>query len=248
MSDVLLETKNLSASYPGKPPALEAVTFQGRAGEAIGVLGPNGSGKTTLLKAVLGQLERSGTVSAPSEIAYVPQSDHTQLDFPVSAFDVALMGAYQRTPWYRRTSRVDRQLAKDALGRVGLSGEADSQFGELSGGQRQRALIARALVQDAQLLLLDEPFAAVDVASERKIMEILNELRGEQRCTLITTHDIEQTLRWDRVLCLNSQQIAFGPPKETLTESVLADTYGSEIVTLAGGTKAIAVQHHDHHH
>jgi manganese/iron transport system ATP-binding protein/manganese/zinc/iron transport system ATP- binding protein len=223
------------------------VTFAAGAGQAIAVLGPNGGGKTTLFRALLGELASvTGSVSHDGTPAYVPQTERSRLDFPVSALDVALMGAYARTPWYRRIAAADRELARHALARVGLGDRASARFGELSGGQRQRVLVARALVQDARLLLLDEPFAGVDRASEEAIMGILDELRGEGRVLLVATHDVEQARRWDRVLCLRGEQIAYGPPATTLTTDVLEATYGAEIVVLEGGERAVAVQHHAH--
>jgi manganese/iron transport system ATP-binding protein/manganese/zinc/iron transport system ATP- binding protein len=188
----------------------------------------------------------SGVVVAPERCGVVPQTERSRLDFPVSALDVALMGAYARTPWYRRIAAADRELARRALARVGLGDRAGARFGELSGGQRQRVLVARALVQDARLLLLDEPFAGVDRASEEAIMGILDELRGEGRVLLVATHDVEQARRWDRVLCLRGEQIAYGPPATTLRTDVLEATYGAEIVVLEGGERAVAVQHHAH--
>ena len=158
------------------------------------------------------------------------------------------MGAYARTPWYRRIAGSDRALARDALERVGLADRADTRFGALSGGQRQRVLIARGLVQDAAVLLLDEPFAGVDRTSEDAIMGILDGLRAEGRVLLIATHDVDQARRWDRVLCLAGTQIAYGPPPQTLTNEVLEATYGEEIVLLDCGHRAVAIQHHSHSH
>ena len=156
------------------------------------------------------------------------------------------MGAYARTSWYRRITAADRALARAALERVGLAEHARKRFGALSGGQRQRVLIARALVQDAGILLLDEPFAGVDQTSEEAIMGILDDLRAEGRILLIATHDVDQARRWDRVLCLRGEQIAYGPPADTLTNAVLETTYGAEIVLLDCGHRAVAVQHHSH--
>jgi manganese/iron transport system ATP-binding protein/manganese/zinc/iron transport system ATP- binding protein len=242
-----LQVRGLTASYGAGPPALRDVTFAAARGQAIAVLGPNGGGKTTLFRALLGELPAvAGTVSYERAPAYVPQTERSRLDFPVSALDVALMGAYARTPWYRRIRAMDRRLARNALGRVGLGDRAGERFGELSGGQRQRVLVARALVQDAPLLLLDEPFAGVDRASEEALMGILDELRGEGRVLLVATHDIEQARRWDRVLCLRGEQVAYGPPATTLTTEVLEATYGGEIVVLDSGDRAVAVQHHAH--
>ncbi|HUR85399.1 MAG TPA: metal ABC transporter ATP-binding protein [Solirubrobacteraceae bacterium] len=242
-----LQVVDLQASYGPGEPALRAVTFSASPGQSVAVLGPNGGGKTTLFRALLGELPViTGSVRYDGAPAYAPQTERSRLDFPVSALDVALMGAYARTPWFRRITAADRRLAREALGRIGLADRAADRFGALSGGQRQRVLIARALVQDARLLLLDEPFAGVDHSSEEAIMGILDELRDEGRVLLIATHDIEQARRWDRVLCLRGEQIAYGAPASTLTTEVLEATYGSEIVVLDGGARAIAVQHHAH--
>ncbi len=244
-----VRVQGLSASYGAGAVALRDVTFTAAGGQAVAVLGPNGGGKTTLFRALLGELPAAeGSTSVQGTVAYVPQTERSRLDFPVSAFDVALMGAYARTSWFRRIAARDRSLARAALDRVGLADRAAVRFGALSGGQRQRVLIARALVQDAGVLLLDEPFAGVDRASEEAIMGILDELRAEGRVLLIATHDVEQARGWDRVLCLAGRQIAYGPPAETLTNAVLEATYGEEIVMLDCGHRAVAIQHHSHSH
>jgi ABC-type Mn2+/Zn2+ transport system ATPase subunit len=244
-----IEVTDLSAGYGNGAIALSDVSFSATAGQAVAVLGPNGGGKTTLFRALLGELSTAtGSFHVDGTPAYVPQTERSRLDFPVSALAVALMGAYGRTPWYRRIAARDRALARAALERVGLADRAGARFGDLSGGQRQRVLIARALVQDAGVLLLDEPFAGVDRTSEEAIMRILDELRGEGRVLLIATHDVEQARRWDRVLCLAGAQIAYGPPAETLTNAVLEGTYGEEIVMLDCGHRAVAIQHHSHSH
>jgi manganese/iron transport system ATP-binding protein/manganese/zinc/iron transport system ATP- binding protein len=158
------------------------------------------------------------------------------------------MGAYGRTPWYRRIAGADRAKARDALARVGLADRARERFGTLSRGQRQRVLIARALVQDAPVLLLDEPFAGVDAASAERITGILAALRDEGRALLVATHDIDQARGWDRVLSINRRQVAFGPPAEALSADALERCYGGEIVVLEDGRRAVAVGPHDHAH
>jgi manganese/iron transport system ATP-binding protein/manganese/zinc/iron transport system ATP- binding protein len=242
-----VQAAGLGGGYRPDALALEDVTFEARAGETVAVLAPNGGGKTTLFRALLGVLpHRSGECRVDGRLGYVPQSERSRLDFPVSALDVALMGAYARVPWYRRMPGRDRDLARAALGRVGLSEQAGSTFGELSGGQRQRVLIARALTQEADVLLLDEPFSGVDRTSAAHIERVFGELAGEGRTLLIATHDIEQARRTDAVLCLNRRQVAYGPPAATLTVETLKRTYGDEMILIAPGVQAIAVEHHEH--
>ena len=244
MSGLVVE--HLAAGYASGEDVLHEVDFEAPRSGSVGVLGPNGGGKTTLFRVLLGELPaRQGRVILGGSVASVPQGDHARLDFPVSALDVALMGAYGRTPWWRRLARSDRDVARAALQRVGLEDRASERYGALSGGQRRRVLIARALVQDAQVLVLDEPFAGVDRVSEERILQVLDELVGEGRTLLIATHDVEQARRWDRVLCLNGGQVAYGPPAETLTPDVLQRTYGPDLIVLGGDQQAIAVPHHD---
>ena len=248
---VLVECRELAAGYGG-PPVIHGVSFAAQAGETVVVLGPNGGGKTTLFRALLGEIEPAqGRAELRGRTAYVAQTDRTSLDFPVTAIDVALMGSLAHGRWWLPPRRADRRAAEAAIDRVGLAAERRARFGELSGGQRQRVLIARALVQDARILLLDEPLAGVDPASAEGIAALFDELSGDGRTLLVSSHDIESARRYQRVLCLNRRQVAYGPPAETLTRAVLEATYGSEIVVLDGSgepVRALAVQHHDHEH
>jgi ABC-type Mn2+/Zn2+ transport system ATPase subunit len=241
---VQLSAHDLAASYDGRV-VLSNVTFDVAEGERIGVLGPNGGGKSTLFRVLLGELRPlRGSFRRPPRLGFVPQTERSRLDYPVSALDVALMGTLSRVSWWRPVGRSERRAALNTLERVGLAALADEQFGELSGGQRQRVLVARALVQDAPALLLDEPFSGVDQTSADLLERLLADLAGEGRSLLVATHDLEQARRFDRVLCLNRRQIAFGPPEETLTRTVLEETYGGAIVALPGAAAAVLPPHH----
>jgi manganese/iron transport system ATP-binding protein/manganese/zinc/iron transport system ATP- binding protein len=244
-----VRTERLGGGYGTGVERLGDVTFSLAGGQIAAVLGPNGGGKTTLFRALLGELPvRHGLVELAGRPAYVPQTDRTRLDFPVSALDVALMGAYGRTRPWQRLSRADRAAARDALERVGLADRAAARFGSLSGGQRQRVLIARALLQDAPVLLLDEPLSGVDAVSAARIEQVFAGLRTEGRALLIATHDVEHARRWDAVLCLNRRQVAFGEPADVLAPEVLQATYGAELIVLADGGHAVAIDHHGHEH
>jgi len=242
-----LAVRGLSGGYAPGREAVRDVDFSALPGEIVGVLGPNGGGKTTLFRALLDELPvRRGEVVLPGRPAYDPQTERARLDFPVSAFDVVLMGAYSRTPWFRRLARRDRDAAHAALDRVGLADVADSTFGALSGGQRQRVLIARALLQEAPVLLLDEPLSGVDGVSAARIERVFGELRAEGRTLLVATHDVRQAAEWDRVLCLHGRQIEYGRPAAVLSPETLRETYGAELIVLQGGGRALPVGHHAH--
>jgi len=250
-----MRVTGLVVAYASPPAAvaLDGVTFAVPAGRRVAVLGPNGGGKTTLFRVLLGELEpRAGAIDELDRCAVVPQTERSRLDFPVSALDVALMGATSRLPWWRRPGRAEREQAREALAAVGLTDRADRTFGDLSGGQRQRVLIARALVQDAPVILLDEPFSGLDAASGELLEELLAALAAAGRTLLIATHDVEQARRWDLVLCLNRRQVAFGDPS-LLTRDVLEATYGGEIVDIEcaqHGHEHVVLppHHHDHEH
>lgn len=244
----LVSADGLAVGYGGRP-VLEGVSFSVSAGQRAAVLGPNGGGKTTLFRALLGELEPlAGRLRAPDRCGVVPQTERSRLDFPVSALQVALMGSIGSLPWWRRPGRAEHARAREALATVGLGELTEETFGDLSGGQRQRVLVARALVQDARAMLLDEPFTGLDATSAEALEGLLARLAGEGRTVLIATHDLEQAGRWDRVLCLNRRQIAYGSPPEVLTRETLEATYGGAIVDLPGGDARGVLPPHHHHH
>lgn len=242
-----IRARELEAGYAPGDAAITGVSLEIASGSLVAVLGPNGGGKTTLFRALLGETPYArGELAVDGSVAYVPQTERSRLDFPVNALDVALMGTYGALPWYRRIGARERRRATEALDRVGLGASAATSYGALSGGQRQRTLIARALAQQARILLLDEPLSSVDRPAADRILEMLGELRDEGHAILVSTHDIQQARELDLVVCLNRRQVAFGSPAETLGPEVLEQTYGDELVVLEGGARAVVVQHHAH--
>jgi ABC-type Mn2+/Zn2+ transport system ATPase subunit len=246
----LVIAENVAVGY-GSRAVLEGLTFTVEQGQRVAVLGPNGGGKSTLVRLLLGELTpRAGLLEVSARTSVVPQTERSRLDYPVTALDVAVMGSVARLPWWRRPGRRERRSALGALAAVNLRELAGRTFGELSGGQRQRVLVARALVQDAGLVLLDEPFTGVDAASAEVLSALIDRLAAEGRGVLVATHDVDQAREFDRVLCLNGRQIAFGAP-DVLTRPVLEATYGGAIVAVDDGSGGPAMgilpaHHHDH--
>lgn len=246
----LIAARGLAVGYVTGRPVLHDVTFTVAPGQRVGVLGPNGGGKTTLFRAIIRELgPERGELSVAARCGVVPQTDRSRLDFPVSALDVAVMGTLAGRPWWWRPGRAARRAGLEALESVGMSELADETFGELSGGQRQRVLVARALVQDARIVLFDEPFTGLDAPSADLLADLIDRLAAEGRAVLVSTHDMAQTMRWDEVLCLNGRQVAFGPPRTTLTAEVLSETYGAALLRVPGlepGEALITADHHGH--
>jgi ABC-type Mn2+/Zn2+ transport system ATPase subunit len=232
----------------GERRALDSVSLSLPRGAVIGLIGPNGAGKTTLLRALLGTVSPSaGTVSVDGTTGFVPQLGPGGWDFPLSAGDVALQGAYRRAGWLRRPSRAERARARTALAAVGMEEHARRQAGQLSGGQRQRVLLARALVQEADLLLLDEPLSGADAPTETAFSDILGRLRDEGRTVLVSSHDLAwASARCDLVCLLTGRVVAFGPPSEALDAACLAKAYGGQVVDVGGVLVLAPEGHHAH--
>ena len=248
----LLLVDGLSVVRGGKL-VVESVSFVAAPGDLIAVVGPNGAGKSSLFAALLGLVPQSaGRVSLAGSFAYVPQNEPPQQSFPVTALDVALMGAYKRAPIWRPLGRTEKRNALGALERVGLRELADTPFGKLSGGQRQRVMLARALVQESTVLLLDEPLSGVDAVSEEAILATLARERAEGRAVLLATHDLALArARCTHALLLNRSAFGFGPPATALTRETLRAAYGPRLVVFdeLGVVGAIDEgSHHTHTH
>ncbi len=230
-----LAVRRMTVSY-GDRAVLWDVDAAFPCGTMSAVIGPNGAGKSTLLKAALGIIPRdSGHVAihgrpleaARSEFAFVPQASGVDWDFPTSVREVVEMGRYRQAGWFRRLRRVDREVVARSLDHVGMTPYADRPIGRLSGGQRQRVFLARALAQEASLLIMDEPFAGVDARTEDAILTLLTELRDAGSTIVIVHHDLRTVReRFDNALVLNVRAIAAGPVDEVLTDEVLARAYG----------------------
>ncbi len=244
-----LSASELSVSF-GPREALTAVSFELSAGTFAGVLGPNGAGKTTLLRALLGTLDHRGSVRLAGRPAYVPQAGAIDTAFPVDALGVVLMGRYPRLGWRRRPGSEDRRRALEILEQVGLSAQGRMSFGALSGGQRQRVLVGRALAQEGDVILLDEPLTGVDGPSAAVLLDVFEAQRRAGRTVVMTTHDLAQAARvCDRLLLLNRTLVADGRTDQVFRPEVLRRAYGGELLLIDGQTALLDdAHHHDHDH
>ena len=243
-----LEVHDLTVSYQRKP-VLYGIDLEVPRGSLTGIIGPNGAGKSTFVKAVAGILPLdTGWVKIFGgsfrencrRVGYVPQRESVDWDFPVNVLDVVLMGRYGRLRVGQRPGKADRETAAACLEKVGMLPFADRQIGNLSGGQQQRVFLARALAQESELYLMDEPFAGVDAATEEAIMEILRELRASGKTLLVVHHDLS-TVRdyFDRLILLNMRLVATGPTAEVFTPPLLQATYGGRLTILSEVVQAL---------
>ena len=242
--ELALSIDDLTVAYDEKP-AIWDIDLSVPEGVLMGIVGPNGAGKSTLIKAALNLIPRAaGSVSFYGKpyaaarwlVGYVPQRGSVDWDFPTSALDVVTMGLYGKLGWFRRPRRRERELAMNALEQVGLIDFARRQISQLSGGQQQRTFLARALVQDAQIYFMDEPFAAVDAVTERAIVDILRELNSRGKTVLVVHHDLQTVSQYfDWLTLLNVEVIASGPTAAVFTPENLQKTYGGRVAGLQGG-------------
>lgn len=236
-----LSIRDLTVAYQ-RQPVLWDIDYDAPPSRLIAVVGPNGAGKSTLIKSVLGLLPKlSGQVSFFGQsydeirlrVGYVPQRTSVDWDFPVNALDVVTMGLYGRIGWFRPVLARHRRTALAALEKVELAEFANRQISQLSGGQQQRVFLARALVQDADFYLMDEPFAGVDAATERALIHLLRELRSAGKTAMVVHHDLQTAAEYfDEVLMLNLRLIAAGPMAEVFTADNLRRTYGGKLALL----------------
>ncbi len=247
----VVRLSDVTVTYGGGEPALDDVSLEIRRGEQIAIVGPNGAGKTTLLKVVAGIQEPSSgkadvyghEASGHICIGYVPQRSQVDWKFPVTVSDVVMMGRTAKMGLFKFPGKTDRRIVREMLEKVGMTNLANRQIGELSGGQQQRVFIARALAQEAELLLMDEPLTGLDTPSQEAIFEILDSLRPEQMTVLVSTHDLRVAAeRFDRLMLLRHQLLGFGPPEDVLTAENLQRAYGAHMTMVETpiGTMALS--------
>jgi manganese/zinc/iron transport system ATP- binding protein len=227
--------------------ALDDVSFELPPGSRTALLGPNGAGKSTLFRAAVGLVgPKAGTVRLASRrVAFVPQQIDIEPAFPVTGADVVRMGRYGDLGWVRRFGSRDHELVADAQRALDVEHLSARRFGDLSGGERQRVLLAQAAAQNADLLLLDEPFTGVDRPTHEAARTLLERWSEQGRTIVVATHDLESAARdYDFVLCLNRRLVAFGPAETTCTEEVLAETFAGHVLRV--GELLVDVAHHHH--
>ena len=242
MAEKAIEVTDLTIAYKDKP-VLWDVDMDVPAGILMAIVGPNGAGKTTMIKSILGLIKpAAGQVLVYGKpfkeqrhlVGYVPQRGSVDWDFPTSVLDVVMMGRYGALGWLKRPGHSERAAALDALDKVGMKSFAERQISQLSGGQQQRVFLARALVQDAQLYFMDEPFQGVDATTERAIVTLLQELRSAGKTVVVVHHDLQTVPEYfDWVTMLNVRRIASGPVSEVFTEQNLRQTYGGKVAFLS---------------
>ncbi len=235
MKNYAISVEDLTIAYDVKP-VLWDVDVSFETGKLTAIVGPNGAGKSTLIKAIMGLIKPiSGKIEfdksmkdAKKQIAYVPQSGSVDWDFPASVLDVVLMGTYGQVGWFKRPGKKEKESALKAIEQLGMSEFRNRQISELSGGQQQRVFLARALVQDAEIYFMDEPFKGVDAKTEKAIITLLKNLKNSGKTLVVVHHDLQTVEEYfDHVVLLNTQVIASGPMKEAFTEDNLAKTYRS---------------------
>ncbi len=245
----VLEIHDLTVSYDKKP-VLWDIDLSAPKGKLIGIIGPNGAGKSTLIKAIMGLIPKSSGYiklfdqkldAVRDHISYVPQRESVDWDFPTSVRELVLMGRYGKLGLFRRPRKADIEVAMDSLRKVGMEAYAERQISQLSGGQQQRIFLARALAQQADLYLMDEPFAGVDAATEKAIIHLLKEMSAQDKTVVAVHHDLQTASKYfDWIILLNLRLVASGPTDEVFTPDLLQETYGGKLTLLSEITTLMA--------
>ena len=246
--DPVLEIHDLTVAY-SKLPVLWDIDLTLPKGSLIGIIGPNGAGKSTLIKSVMNLVPiASGFIKVfdkdidevRKNVSYVPQRGSVDWDFPASVADVALMGRYGHLGLFRYPRKADKEVAMDALRKVGMESYKNRQISELSGGQQQRVFLARALAQQAALYLMDEPFAGVDAATEKTIIALLREMTERGKTVIVVHHDLQSASQYfDWMIMLNTRLVASGPTEKVFTDELLKETYGGKLTLLTELSKLL---------
>lgn len=242
MATPIIEAHNLTVLY-GRKPAIWNVDFKLPEGQAIGIMGPNGSGKSTLLKSIMGVvIPTTGYTKVYDQdlnqvrhkVSYVPQRQEIDWDFPASVWDIVSMGRFHVRGLFKRLTSEDNDIIQESLEKVNMLGFAKRQISQLSGGQQQRVFLARAIAQQGELFLMDEPFAGVDIATEEMIVDLLKEMKDQGKTLVIVHHDLHTAQSYfDHLVLMNTRLVACGKTSDIFTDQILTDTYGGKLTTIS---------------
>ncbi len=244
-----IRVERLTVNYGGHQ-ALKNISFSFQCGQLVGIIGPNGAGKSTLIKAILGLEKYIGSIEIcgkpikemRKKISYVPQRSSIDFDFPVLVEDVVLMGRYAFIPWYKKARIKDKEIARDALEKVGMTHFAKRQIGQLSGGQQQRVFIARALAQQADVFFLDEPFVGIDATSEEIIVSLLRSLQREGKTIFVVHHDLSKVEKYfDQLILLNQELVGAGNVSEVYKPELLSAAYKGSVTVFGNNDNMMVV-------
>ncbi len=237
----VLEVKNLTISYQKKT-AIKGINLEIENGSIIGIVGPNGAGKSTLMKGILGMIPKdTGEIKAFGKpvkeslkrISYIPQKEIIDWDFPVNVEEVVMMGRYAHLPMIGFPGKADKEIVREAMAKIEITDLADRQIRQLSGGQQQRIFLARALAQESDLFLLDEPFVGVDAKTEKAIFALMQELKEQGKTLIVVHHDLSKVLDYfDKLILINQTLVAYGDTKDVFTPELLHKTYGGRLTIL----------------
>ena len=242
MAIPIIEAHNLTVLY-GRKPAIWNVDFKLPEGKVIGIMGPNGSGKSTLLKSIMGVVTPTTGYTkvydqelnqVRHKVSYVPQRQEIDWDFPASVWDIVSMGRFHVRGLFKRLTSEDNDIIQESLEKVNMLGFAKRQISQLSGGQQQRVFLARAIAQQGELFLMDEPFAGVDIATEEMIVDLLKEMKGQGKTLVIVHHDLHTAQSYfDHLVLMNTRLVACGKTSDVFTDQILTDTYGGKLTTIS---------------